>query len=292
MKRSAPMRPDERRCAQCWRVKKSTEFVGARGLPVQRCAICRAKYGKWKSMTPAEKNAVGRRGVQVLPDLRVRLALRSGNKKLGGIPASITSRVTCPPSCSFYNDGCYAEYHVLGHHWRNVGLRGDSWETFLADVRSLPVDQLWRHNVAGDLPGVGNTIDVPKLRALVEANRGKRGFTFTHKPLGKSQRLVVARANACGFTINLSADNLAEADRLAGLGIGPVAVVLPSHAPDRGVRTPEGRHVTVCPAERFGAITCATCALCAKPWRKAIVGFRAHGQNKYRVDTLVQLHKK
>lgn len=291
VRRSTPLGSDERRCAQCWLVKPVDDFVGARGGVVQRCADCREKYWNWNSKTAEEKAAVERRGVPVLPDLRVRLALRSGNRKLGGIPASITSRVTCPPSCSFYNAGCYAEYHVMGHHWRNVGERGDPWDTFLADVRGLPPGQLWRHNVAGDLPGDGEVVDRRLLAQLVAANRGKRGFTFTHKHRSATNRAAVRAANRGGFTVNLSADNLCEADALARTGAGPVVVVLPHDAPDSGVRTPAGRRVVVCPAER-DLLTCAECRLCAHSFRKAIVGFRAHGQSKYRVDDIVQLRRK
>jgi len=71
---------------------------------------------------------------------------------------------------------------------------------------------LWRHNEAGDLPGEGDDIDVPKLRALVQANRGKRGFTYTHKPvLDNPQNAVAIKcANQNGFTVNLSADSIEE----------------------------------------------------------------------------------
>ena len=59
------------------------------------------------------------------------------------------------------------------------------WQSFLSAIYSLPVGQLWRHNQAGDLPGIGNKIDVKQLGQLVKASEGKRGFTYTHKPLTK-----------------------------------------------------------------------------------------------------------
>ena len=48
-------------------------------------------------------------------------------------------------------------------------------------IAALPVNDLWRHNQAGDLPGDGELIDKPKLRQLIKANHGKRGFTYSHK---------------------------------------------------------------------------------------------------------------
>lgn len=136
------------------------------------------------------------------------------------------------------------------------------------------------------MPGVGCDLDIASLGMLVRANEGKRGFTFTHKPLSTdAERVAVRAANDSGFTVNLSANSLSDADRLVGLRVGPVAVVLPHDAPCK-VRTPQGHPVVVCPNQTDG-LTCLECKLCAKPQRKAIVGFRAHGCSKQQVTELV-----
>jgi len=67
------------------------------------------------------------------------------------------------------------------------------------------------------------------LAQLVEANQGKRGFTYSHKPATGANREAVAAANKAGFTINLSANNLSHADELAAHEIAPVVVVLPAN---------------------------------------------------------------
>ncbi|HXN32100.1 MAG TPA: hypothetical protein VN894_09565, partial [Polyangiaceae bacterium] len=271
----------EQLCPQCYRVKAWPEnFIGARGLPVGMCTVCRETYqspGGWRSMTLAERAAIPRRSVPAYPELRAKLYPNSKNTKLGGIPASVTSRGTCPPSCSFYQAGCFATYGKQAHHWRVVGESGDSWGQFLEDVRGLPAGQLWRHNVAGDLPGDGETVDGAKLLELAVASSHTRAFTFSHKHAPEN-RAVIATAVDVGFAINLSADSLEQADTLADLEIAPVAVVLPSDAPDKGNVTPKGRKILVCPAERVAGITCARCGVCAKTERHALVGFRAHGQ--------------
>jgi hypothetical protein len=112
---------------------------------------------------------------------RVSLTRISHNAKTGPIPVSTTESKTCPPLCGQY-DTCYGKYGPLGIHWGLVdrGERGVDWSEFCEQVRRLPKGQLWRHNQAGDLPGDGTYIDSDALRALVEANRGKRGFTYTH----------------------------------------------------------------------------------------------------------------
>jgi hypothetical protein len=194
------------------------------------------------------------------------------------MPLSISDRSTCPPSCAFFDAGCYFGYSFMRFHWGRVPTEGLTWNAFLAEVRALPPRTLWRHNEAGDLPGRGERIDLGKLAELVLANMGRRGWSFTHKTLITDAEVhAVARANRDGFTINLSADTLEEADARADLGAGPVVVVLPSGSPTRGLYTPAGRKVVVCPAQTH-ALTCADCQLCAVPTRKSIIAFRAHGQ--------------
>jgi hypothetical protein len=170
----------------------------------------------------------------------------------------------------------------------------------------LPDGQFWRHNQAGDLPGIGDAIDADALDDLVDANRHKRGFTYTHKPLTHGDNAAsIEHANRNGFTINLSADTLAKADTLAAANVGPVAAVLPIEF-ERGhtkqgvwteeldayrkrvadVRTPEGRKVAVCPATYRDEVSCATCQLCQRVDRKVIVGFPAHGAAKRKASAV------
>ena len=294
MKRPA-VPPGRRLCPQCYQTRAyQAEFLGKRGRPINWCTTCQANYRGWDKKTPEQRAAVPRRGVPVVPGLRVTFVRCSKNEKLGGIPATSSSRSTCPPSCGFYEGGCYALYGKTAHHWRQVDIAGGTWDQLLDRVRELPEGQLWRHNVAGDLPGDGQELDGDRLGELVEANRGRRGFTFTHKTDAR-HHAALQWANVEGLTINLSAESLEAADALFQLGsdltkAGPVAVVLPADAPAR-LKTPRGRTVVLCPWETDG-LTCAECQLCAQPYRRAIVGFRAHGQSKARVSELVQLRRK
>jgi hypothetical protein len=126
---------------------------------------------------------------------------------------------------------------------------------------------------------------------LVAANAGRKGFTYTHKPMATPEaREAVRAANAGGFTVNLSADTLAQADALAAHGIGPVVVVLPSDA-TQGTLTPEGRKVVVCPATQRDDVTCATCTACANSRRSVIIGFPAHGASAKRATAVAQGRK-
>jgi hypothetical protein len=214
----------------------------------------------------------------------------SRNSKTGPIPVTTTSAETCPDACPLKRNGCYADSGPLGLFWRKVTERkaGMAWSDLLEQVRALPKGQLWRHNQSGDLPGLGDQIDTQLLAQLVSANRGRRGFTYTHKPMTSPEsRQAVADANRLGFTVNLSANTLAEADAAADLGIAPVVVVLPADQ-TRATTTPAGRKVAICPAVISESVSCATCGLCQLRDRKAVIGFPAHGVSKRKADAIAK----
>lgn len=223
----------------------------------------------------------------------VHLTPVSRNVKTGPIPVSTTSAESCPSACPFNNankGGCYAESGPLAIHWRKVtqGKAGDSFGLFLDKIAALPKGQLWRHNQAGDLIGQGDSLDIQALSLLVKANKGKRGFTYTHKPLAtESERQAIAQANKEGFTINLSGNNPAHADTLADMGIGPVVTVLPADVTEN-TTTPAGRKIVVCPATQRDDVSCATCKLCAVSTREVIVGFPAHGTSKRKASAIAK----
>lgn len=214
---------------------------------------------------------------------QVHLTLKSRNEKVGPIPVSTTEARTCPTSCPFKKNGCYADGGPLALFWGKVsrGAAGVSWGEFTAQVAALPEGQLWRHNQAGDLPSAdGLQIDPHALMDLVSANSGRRGFTYTHHDPAQGKNAdYIKGANDLGFTVNLSGNNLAHADTLASLQIGPVVAVVPEDHPEHSL-TPQGRKVVVCPEQTGKAKSCAECALCQKANRGVIVAFRAHGVSK------------
>lgn len=214
--------------------------------------------------------------------MRVHLTLKSANAKVGPVPVSTTEKASCPTDCAM-RDECYASTGPLALHWAKVskGERGTDWTGFTATIKALPEGQFWRHNQAGDLPVRNGTIDPMALGELVAANAGKRGFTYSHHRDPDSITWI-RHANAWGFTVNLSANDLRDADHLADLDAGPVVVVLPS-TQTTNTKTPAGRPVVVCPATIRDDVSCATCQLCQRQ-RKTIVGFPAHGSRYRKID--------
>jgi hypothetical protein len=220
--------------------------------------------------------------------MHVHLTLKSANVKTGAIPVSTTEKKSCPPDCPHVKT-CYAKQGPLALHWNKVSNkdRGSSWNTFINQIKQFDPGQLWRHNQAGDLPGAGNKIDKVKIQSLVSANNAAQalGFTYTHKPvlgrdpIAKENKVIIKNANKAGFTINLSADNLKQADQLMKLKIAPVVTLLPEDYEDKSI-TPAGNTVIVCPAQTRDNVSCSTCKLCANVNRSVIIGFKAHGTAK------------
>jgi hypothetical protein len=222
---------------------------------------------------------------------------KSKNQKVGDILVTTSTALTCSDNCPWKCNGCYAEQGPLAIHFRAVtaGKRGGTWDEMCQKIASQPPGSKWRHNQAGDLAGEGDVIDTAMLRQLVAANMGKRGWTYTHKPVlsgphAESNKAAIAEANRLGFTINLSADSLADADAKADLMCGPVAVVLPSGTANT-TYTPKGRKVVVCPAQRRDLeIACKDCMLCQQQ-RFVIVGFIPHGSGSKKVDATIAKQK-
>lgn len=211
---------------------------------------------------------------------------KSANVKTGPIPVTYSARETCPPSCPHYRADCYAEDYYTRMVWDKVPARGGDIGTLCGNVAALPPGQVWRHNVAGDLPGTGEMIDPVQLGQIVAANMGRRGFTYTHKTAPDNLQWI-KHANQWGFTVNLSADNAGHADQLADTGAGPVVCIVPIDTPEK-TQTPAGRPIVVCPAQTRDNVTCADCQLCQRGNRSVIVGFRAHGTRARVADQLAR----
>lgn len=215
---------------------------------------------------------------------------KSGNSKISApdkpMSATMTVSSSCAPTCPLIDGGCYAKNSFVGMHWRKLDREGGASLEALCVWIKDKASKVWRHNVAGDLPHRLGTISARALRAIVQANSGKRGFTYTHHVLSDDNIAAIEHANANGFTVNVSTNTPGEADEAKRKTSAPVVTLLPSDAPIKGNVTPEGRKITVCPAEYIDGMACAKCELCAIPTRETIIGFRAHGTKKGTVNAI------
>lgn len=213
------------------------------------------------------------------------LSERGGNGKVGMIPVSTSHSRTCPDACPLKRAGCYAESGYLRMHWDRVdsGERGVTWEHFLRKVRALARGVAFRHNQAGDLVGQDNIIDRQAGLELAEAARHTRCWTYTHYPPTPENAETIRLMNG-RITVNVSTNNLDEADAAKVLGL-PTVVVVPMDATSG--MTPAGNRLVVCPEQTHG-ITCDKCMLCyRKTPNRPIVGFRVHGSSKHKLQARV-----
>jgi hypothetical protein len=111
---------------------------------------------------------------------------------------------------------------------------------------------------------------------------------------GVRNRQSVYRATNAGFTVNLSANSIQEADKLKALNCSPVVCLLPEWKPNESkvIQTPARNLVVVCPAVTTEGITCLDCQLCANADRKSIVGFPVHGTAKKKAQKVITIHSK
>lgn len=225
--------------------------------------------------------------------MNIQFVKKSSNSKTGAIPTTTSDRKTCPSSCPFIGaNGCYAEAgYYTRMNWDKVsnGERGDLFPTFISNIKKIKAGQLWRHNVSGDLvpdPKDDTKIDSDKLRQLTQANKGKRGFTYTHYSDSKHNIKAIKQANDDGFTVNLSANNIRHAVELSKYKL-PVASVVPM---DHGneTRVIDGKKFVTCPATYRDNITCETCKLCSVSDRDYIIAFPVHGTRSKNADIIAR----
>ena len=215
------------------------------------------------------------------------------------MPVAMTAKDTCPDACPFKSGGCYAQSGAINIHWSRLsrGQTGITYDDFCQKIARLRKGTIWRWGQCGDFESDSqkgnNSIDSAKLIQLIAANQGKDVISYTHKPVLDHQdsveaplnRAIIKSANDNGFTINLSANSLHHADELLALNIGPVVSVVPLNTVGN-TKTPKGTRVVLCPATTHENVTCSTCGLCAKNKREYVIGFKAHGSAKYKVDAI------
>jgi hypothetical protein len=223
------------------------------------------------------------------------LTVPSSNSKTGAIAVSTTSRDSCADDCPLKgDDGCYAEAgYYTRLHWDYVtsGKRGVPPLEFIMQVSKLPANEMFRHDIAGDLwkhPENSKQIYFPYLEKLAKASSHLyAAWTYTHHTLdgidGARNKQAIFDVEQYNFIINISTESLDVAAKWQKEGF-MVTVVQPEGGPTAF------RHNDVsfvqCPATLPNStITCQTCGgrkgkpLCATI-RKVVVVFPAHGSRK------------
>ncbi len=233
-----------------------------------------------------------RKGDQVV------ILVKTRNKKLGkGVWAStLPVRQTCPPSCPFLDNGCYAQRgpgdHV-GRLERNATRQNLTALDITREEASLirraagdaPATALLRLHVSGDC----STAEGAEIVSEACVAWKGRAWGYTHC------WAWVPRVAWREVSILASIETPGQANKALARGYAVSMTV--SEFPNGKRPWVEGDVTWIpCPAQTRGT-TCAECRLCLDDEglirRRRGIGFREHGSGKKRVrETLIQLRKK
>lgn len=212
----------------------------------------------------------------------------SSNIKTGRIPTTMTEKASCPTTCPYRGNGCYAENFPLSLHWNKVTGNGIDINELASNLGTVPKGQLWRHNVAGDLPlthdGVIDTVALaPMLKINVKNNL--KGFTYTHHSKTLDNVFKIKAMASLGFTVNLSYDSIDQLNACSLEGVAKV-VVVPSEVKEKQWTSEAGHNIVVCPATYKDDTVCENCGLCAESKRQCVVAFPVHGTKKKKANLI------
>ncbi len=238
------------------------------------------------------------------------LISKSANHKTGKMAVSTSPHNTCPTSCPFKCNGCYAASGPIALWWKRCSESAESvdpqaaWKKFCKKVSCLDKGSILRHNQAGDLVPVDtdNPIEICAAAAADLAAScvfaGVRAYTYTHYPVlyghgchekvVSSNRQVIEDMNDAGFVVNISANSPSHADAIMDSGLkAPVTTLVKSDTIGHNLKTPAGRPIVVCPAMWRKEMTCDKCKGCMNASRKTIIAFPSHGTCKKRCDAVI-----
>ena len=227
------------------------------------------------------------------------LVLDSKNAKIGQVAATYASIAsTCPPTCPFMGEGCYAQTGHVGFTVRRLDADGACaedaalYEASLiargpgAGGRDLPL----RLHVSGD---ARTPVAAELLGRAARAWRSKGGgpvWTYTH-----AWRDVPRDAWGPAVNVLASCESTADGAKAVAAGYVP-AVVVDKHPPNGRAYEKDGIKWIPCPNQTRSTpatdkepardVTCVSCRLCFDTARLASMGagiaFAAHGSGTKR----------
>lgn len=245
--------------------------------------------------------------------LKMILLPTSSNKKTGDIIQSYSSRVTCPASCKFKNNGCYADGYHTARQWNRcdnpedaryvtngkqleIGLKAAVFDKLRKNPTCDSI--LFRHNVAGDIAVEGTSlIDANRVDTIAGAIEGAnkvvgdliKGYTYTHCMIDLNASDIIHDAAKRGFLINASCETAEEARRAKALGINAVIASVDPKETEKELKA-VGLYGAQCPAQVNEGMDCNRCQLCAKN-RKAVIIFGVHGTASKKAAKVIMLKK-
>lgn len=224
----------------------------------------------------------------------VHVTARSGNAKTGDIPVTYRPMTTCEPTCPFLPSGdiggCYGTGRIFGMAAKYAAtVSVDSVRTKLR--KRNPAARFMRDRVVGDVVTESGAIDHAYIRTIAalarEADLIPFGYTHAWRRMTSDD---VAEIAATGYVINASCESRDDVRHAVALGM---PTVIASDIVDDGetFTRPDGTtlRIVTCPAQSRDDVTCASCGLCTRPERRAVVRFNIHGTARKRATHAVDI---
>lgn len=217
--------------------------------------------------------------------VKVKYVPISKNKKTGCISQTYSEPTTCPTSCPFKNNGCYAQGFPTCQHWKQCNT---PVEDLKAVINGNPSTFVIRHNVAGDIAKQDTChIDNNLLDVLMDAYSEHLAYTYTHCVIDDKNIALVKKALDNNFIINFSTEKPHKAIEALKAGC-PAVIAVWSMKQDETVI--DGVKFKKCPANKKN-ITCMSCKQCWNKQRDYVIVFPCHG-NAGQMNKLKALFEK
>lgn len=245
--------------------------------------------------------------------LKMILLPTSSNKKTGDVIQSYSSRVTCPDSCKFKKNGCYADGYHTARQWDRCDNPADAryvtnGEHLAIGLKAAVFDKLrrnptrnkvlFRHNIAGDIAIEGTSnIDADRVdtiaKAIADTNETVgnvlQGYTYTHCTIDLNASNIIHEVASRGFLINASCETVQEVKHAKSFDINAVIASIDPKETARELKA-MGMHGVQCPAQTKDGVSCDSCRLCARN-RDVVVIFKVHGTASKKAAKVIMLKK-
>jgi hypothetical protein len=223
----------------------------------------------------------------------------SRNSKTGNAAATYASQVTCPSSCPFKGNGCYAEAGPVAFTTRRLNqtatAHGYTAEEVTAQEAELIRDHASRRalplrlHVVGDTPSIGAAQKLADASLYYRRVSGSPVWTYTHNWLD------IPREAFGTISVLASCESLEQAHEAHRAGYAP-AIVVDQHPEDGRAYRAGDLKVIPCPQQTRPDITCTDCKLCLDADRLhrngAVIAFAVHGSGKAKASkALTRLDK-
>jgi hypothetical protein len=234
----------------------------------------------------------------------VHVTPQSGNAKTGNIPVTYRPMTTCANDCAFLpkdyaeqlvaaglrspdipsEGGCYGTGRIFGMA-RKFAATITAGEVRAKLARAARSARFLRDRVVGDILTESGTIDHGYIATIAKLAREAHliPFGYTHAWRGMTSD-DVAQIRATGYIMNASCETRDDVRAAVDLGM-PVTIASDIVADGEMIA---GKRVVTCPAQTREDVTCASCGLCARGERAAVVRFQIHGTARKRAASAVQ----